>query len=159
MTTPQSSQKQAAAELLRAIDIFADLRDDQLQWFVTSAEERTLSPGDVLLHEGDPAEMLFVLLEGEIRGRRENGAAGCTRLCGAQRPGDRDMLPFSRMTRFPMTARATVPSRLLGLHKDHFDEMLQRIPELLPRLIGRHGRSNTRIQPGGAAARQVERAR
>ncbi len=135
MTTPQSSQKQAAAELLRAIDIFADLRDDQLQWFVASAEERILSPGDVLLHEGDPAEMLFVLLEGEIRGRRENGgpdAPGFVARSG-QVTGT---LPFSRMTRLPMTVRATIPSRLLGLHKDHFDEMLQRIPELLPRLIG-----------------------
>jgi signal transduction histidine kinase len=135
LTTPQSSPKQAAAELLRSIEIFADLRDDQLQWFVASAEERSLSPGDVLLHEGDPADMLFVLLEGEIRGRRENGGQGAPGFVA--RSGQvTGTLPFSRMTRFPMTARATVPSRLLGLHKDHFDEMLQRIPELLPRLIG-----------------------
>jgi CRP-like cAMP-binding protein len=71
VTTPQSSPKRAPASALRSIEIFADLREDQLQWFVSSAEERTLSPGDVLLHEGDPADALFVLLEGEIRGRRE----------------------------------------------------------------------------------------
>jgi signal transduction histidine kinase len=35
-----------------------------------------------------------------------------------------------------MTVRAVQPAWLLGLNKDHFDEMLQRIPELLPRLIG-----------------------
>ncbi len=35
-----------------------------------------------------------------------------------------------------MTARATTPTWVLRLHKDHFEEMLQRIPELLPRLIG-----------------------
>jgi signal transduction histidine kinase len=46
------------------------------------------------------------------------------------------MLPFSRMTHFPLTARAATPARLLRLHKDRFPEMLQRIPELLPRLIG-----------------------
>jgi signal transduction histidine kinase len=46
------------------------------------------------------------------------------------------MLPFSRMTVFPLTGRATLPSWILRLHKDHFHEMLQRIPELLPRLIG-----------------------
>jgi signal transduction histidine kinase len=46
------------------------------------------------------------------------------------------LLPFSRLTRFPMTVRAVQPAWLLGLNKDHFDEMLQRIPELLPRLIG-----------------------
>ena len=46
------------------------------------------------------------------------------------------LLPFSRMTRFSLTARATLPLRLLRVHKDHFSEMLQRIPELLPRLVG-----------------------
>jgi signal transduction histidine kinase len=46
------------------------------------------------------------------------------------------LLPFSRLTVFPMTARATVATWGLRLHKDHFQEMLQRIPELLARLIG-----------------------
>ena len=46
------------------------------------------------------------------------------------------LLPFSRMVRFPLTARATMPTRLLRLHKDHFRELLERSPELLPRLIG-----------------------
>jgi len=135
VTSPLSSHQQPSAAALRSIDIFSDLREDQLQWFAASAEERTLAPGDVLLHEGDPADTLFVLLEGEIRGRRETG--------GPDAPGFlirtgqvAGLLPFSRMTHFPLTARATVPSRLLGLRKEHFEEMLQRIPELLPRLIG-----------------------
>ena len=135
MTSPISSPKQPPETALRQIEIFSDLREDQLQWFVSSAEQCLLSPGDVLLHEGDPATALFVMLEGEIRGRRESGpkdAPGFVARAG-QVIG---MLPFSRMTRFPLTARATAPTWLLRLHKDHFQEMLQRIPELLPRLIG-----------------------
>jgi signal transduction histidine kinase len=135
VTSPRSPQRKSAAEALRGIEIFADLREDQLQWFASSAEQRTLAPGDVLLNEGDVADRLFVLLEGEIRGRREHG--------GPDAPGFlvragqvAGILPFSRMTHFPLTARATTPAWLLGLHKDHFQEMLQRIPELLPRLIG-----------------------
>jgi signal transduction histidine kinase len=87
------------------------------------------------LREGDPADTLFVLLEGEIRGRRESGGADAPgfMIRSGQVTG---LLPFSRMTHFPLTARATAPSRLLGLHKDQFQEMLQRMPELLPRLIG-----------------------
>jgi CRP-like cAMP-binding protein len=132
---PQTTQKRPPLEALRPIEIFSDLREEQLQWFATSSEERTLSPGDALLHEGDSADALFVLLEGEIRGRRENGGANAPGF--SARAGEViGMLPFSRMTRFPMTARATVPTWLLRLHKDHFQEMLQRIPELLPRLIG-----------------------
>jgi signal transduction histidine kinase len=133
--SPLSSENQSPEAALRQIDVFSDLREDQLQWFVSSAEQRTLSPGDVLLHEGDPADALFVLLEGEIRGRHEIGGTDAPGF-GARAGQVIGMLPFSRMTHFPLTARATGPTWLLRLHKDHFQEMLQRIPELLPRLIG-----------------------
>jgi signal transduction histidine kinase len=135
VTPPNSTHKAAPADALRSIEIFADLREDQLQWFVSKTQEYTFAAGDVLLHEGDPADTLYVLLEGEIRGHPESGgkdAPGFAVTAG-QVTG---LLPFSRMTRFQMTARATAPSWVLGLHKDHFQEMLQRIPELLPRLIG-----------------------
>ena len=135
MISPLSSENRSPEAALRQIEVFSDLRDDQLQWFVSNAEQRKLSVGDTLLHEGDPANALFVLLEGELRGRRENG--------GGDAPGFlirtgqvTGLLPFSRMTNVPLTVRATSPSWLLRLHKDHFQEMLQCIPELLPRLIG-----------------------
>ena len=70
---PQSAEKQSLESALRKIEIFSDLREDQLQWFISIAEERTFPAGEVLLHEGDPAEALFVLPEGEVRGRRESG--------------------------------------------------------------------------------------
>jgi len=130
-----SEEQRPPEDALRRIDIFSDLAEDQLRWFVSSGKQIVLSPGDTLLHEGDPADALFVLLEGEIRGRRENGGADAPGF--AARTGQViGMLPFSRMTRYPLTARATAPTWILSLHKDHFQEMLQRIPELLPRLIG-----------------------
>jgi len=132
---PQSVRKHSLESALRTIDVFSDLREDQLQWLISSAEERTLSPGDVLLREGDPADALFVLLEGEIRGRHENGV-GDSPGFSARAGQVIGLLPFSRMTHFSLTARATMPARLLRLRKDYFQEMLQRIPELLPRLIG-----------------------
>jgi signal transduction histidine kinase len=132
---PQSAEKQSLESALRKIEIFSDLREDQLQWFISIAEERTFPAGEVLLREGDPAEALFVLLEGEVRGRRESGTGDAPGFVA--RAGEvTGLLPFSRMTRFSLTARATAPLRLLRVHKDHFPEMLQRIPELLPRLVG-----------------------
>jgi signal transduction histidine kinase len=127
--------RQPVEAALRQIQIFSDLRDDQLQWFASNSEELRFSPGDIIIHEGAPADALFVLIEGEIRGRRESGGADSPSFVGhaGQVLG---MLPFSRMTQFPLTARATSPVWLLRLRKDRFDEMLQRIPELLPRLIG-----------------------
>ena len=76
-------------EVLRGIEIFADLRDDQLEWFALNAEEIRLAPGEALLHEGDPADALFVVLEGEIRGRREKGGAD------APAPAPDDLAPAS----------------------------------------------------------------
>ena len=125
----------SASGALRQFEIFSDLRDEQLEWFASSAEEIVLEPGDVLLHEGDPADSLFVVLEGEIRGRRDTGGADAPGFIA--RAGQvTGMLPFSRMTQFPLTARATTHARLLRLKKERFPEMLQQIPELLPRLIG-----------------------
>ena len=135
MMPPQAAEKPSLESALRKIEIFSDLREDQLQWFISSAEEQTLAPGEVLLREGDPADALFVLLEGEVRGRRESGPGDVPGFVvrGGAVTG---LLPYSRLTRFPLTGRATLPSWLLRLHKDHFPEMLQRIPELLPRLVG-----------------------
>jgi signal transduction histidine kinase len=130
-----SPHQQSTVAALRAIEIFSDLSEDQLQWFASNSQEYKFAAGDVLLHEGDPADTLYVLLEGEIRGRAESGAKDAPGFV-AQAGQVTGLLPFSRMTRFSMTARATAPCWILGLHKDHFQEMLQRIPELLPRLIG-----------------------
>jgi CRP-like cAMP-binding protein len=133
--SPLSPEQQSLEAALRKIEVFADLREDQLQWFASSGEELRLAPGDTLLREGDPADALFVILEGEIRGRRENVGAGSPGFVG--RAGEvTGLLPFSRMTKFPLTGRATTPTWILRLNKDHFPEMLQRIPELLQRLVG-----------------------
>jgi signal transduction histidine kinase len=45
------------------------------------------------------------------------------------------MLPYSRLTTFPLTARAIMPSRLALLHVNYFPEMLQRLPKLAQRLV------------------------
>ena len=135
MISPRPPEQESLEAALRRIEIFADLRDDQLQWLASNGEELRLAPGDTLMHEGDPADALFVLLDGEVRGRRESSGADAAGFVG--RAGQvTGMLPFSRMVNFPLTGRATAPTWILRLHKDHFQEMLQRIPELLPRLIG-----------------------
>jgi signal transduction histidine kinase len=135
VTSPRPPEPEPLEAALRKIDVFADLRDDQLQWFASSGEELRLGPGDTLLREGDPANALFVILEGEVRGRKETAGADSPGFSGSA--GDvTGLLPFSRMTHFPLTVRATTPTWILRLHKDHFPEMLQRIPELLQRLVG-----------------------
>jgi signal transduction histidine kinase len=129
------SSRQPVELALRGIEIFSDLRDNQLQWFASSGEELLLAPGDTLVHEGDPADALFVVLDGELRGRRESAGADAPTFV-VEAGEVTGMLPFSRMTHFPIAMRAAAPARVLRLHRDFFREMIDRIPELLPRLVG-----------------------
>jgi signal transduction histidine kinase len=119
---------------LRKIPVFADLSEPQLEWFASNSADVRSTSGEIVTHEGDPADSLFVLLEGELRGRRESAAADSTTYV-AQAGQVTGMLPFSRMTNFPISFRAFGPTRYARLHKDRFPEMLERIPQLLPRLV------------------------
>jgi signal transduction histidine kinase len=59
---------------LRSIFLFEGLTDDQLLELIDVAEEVPFGEGDVLFSEGEPADFLWVLLEGKVnllRGREE----------------------------------------------------------------------------------------
>ena len=155
MTNPLSSSKRLP-KLRFGKSIFSPISARNSCIGLYPARPKSSSPaGDVLMREGDPADALFVLLEGEVRGRRENGGGDAPGFV-AQAGQVTGMLPFSRMTHFGMTARATTPTWVLRLHKDHFEEMLQRIPGAAAAFDRRVGRSNSRVQPRGAATRQIK---
>jgi signal transduction histidine kinase len=119
---------------LRKIPIFADLSEEQLDWFASNCEDVRWASGEVVIHEGDPADVLVVLLEGELRGRRDS--AGADSPVYIVHAGEvTGMLPFSRLTVFPVTIRAFGVARMAHLHKNRFPQMMERIPELTPRLV------------------------
>lgn len=120
---------------LRQVPIFSDLADDELQWFASHCEDLRFAPGEIIIHPGDPADHLVVILEGELRGRRENnGLDGTVYIASTGQVTG--MLPFSRMTHYQVVSRAGMLTRIARLHKDLFPEMTQRMPRLLPRLVG-----------------------
>jgi signal transduction histidine kinase len=119
---------------LRKIPIFADLSEEQLDWFASNCADVRWASGEVVIHEGDPADVLVVLLEGELRGRRDStGPDSPVYIVHAGQVTG--MLPFSRLTVFPVTIRAFGQARLARLHKDRFPQMMERIPQLTPRLV------------------------
>jgi signal transduction histidine kinase len=120
---------------LRRLPLFADLPDDQLSWFISQAQEVTLKPDEIYLHQGDPADAMFVILEGQFQGRGEVGGEVFT--VSAQ-PGDvAGVLPFSRMKQFPLTGRALTTGRLLRYPASLFPDLVQKMPELASRLVAR----------------------
>ena len=121
------------SELLRA-PAFAGLPDDQIAWFISQSQEVHLKAGEIYSREGDPADAMFVILEGEFQWRGEfNGET----FVFAQKPGDvTGLLPFSRMTNYTVTGRALSDGRILKFPASLFQDLVQKMPELAKRLVG-----------------------
>jgi CRP-like cAMP-binding protein len=51
---------------LRSLFLFESLSDSKLEWLSRNGERRTYSADAVVFTEGEPAEFLFLLLEGEV---------------------------------------------------------------------------------------------
>ncbi len=118
---------------LRKIEVFSDLPQEDLAWLAEKFEEIRFQPGEIIAREGEPADYLTVILEGEIRLQRGSGpdAPIYTGFAG-QVTG---VLPYSRLTHYGGTGRAVLPTRIARLHKNSFPEMLQRMPQLGQRLV------------------------
>jgi signal transduction histidine kinase len=135
MTELLTTPPEQLVEQLRKIAVFSDLPQENLLWFVSKCQELRVEPGDIVMREGDPAEFMIVMLEGEIRARAERGPADgpVFTMSGGDVSG---MLPFSRLKIISVTGRAVVPSHFLSFHVSHFDAMYSRLPELVRRLVG-----------------------
>src|SRR5437899_8998976 len=118
---------------LRRHPAFADLPEEQITWFLSQAQEVNLKPDEVYVRQGDPADAMMVVLEGQLQGRGEFGGGLVT---FTSQPGDiTGVLPFSRMKQFPITGRALTPSRVLRFPASLFPDLVQRMPELAQRLV------------------------
>jgi len=118
---------------LRRVPAFADLPDDQLDWFLSHAKEVRLVAGETYIRQGDPAEWMFVLLEGQVQVRGEFG--GETAMFSSKAGDVGGVLPFSRMKQFPVTGRALTDCRILRFPASLFPELVQKMPELTSRLV------------------------
>ncbi len=121
------------AELLR-VPAFADLPDDQIEWFLSKSQEAHLDPGEIYVRQGDPADWMFVILEGQYQWRGEFG--GETVVIPGKAGEVTGMLPFSRMKQFTVTGRAVTAGRILKFPASLIPELVQRMPELTSRLVG-----------------------
>jgi signal transduction histidine kinase len=121
-------------EQFRAVAVLADLSDEQLAWFAGQCRIEEYARGDVVFRQGDPAETMIVVLAGGFVARREQeGPEGATFVREAGELAG--MLPYSRLRSYPSTARATTETRLAHFPAACFDELLERIPQLEPRLV------------------------
>ncbi|MEM7586005.1 MAG: ATP-binding protein [Acidobacteriota bacterium] len=115
-------------------EIFDGLSERQLEWLVEHGTCIELETGGSLWTEGEPAEAMFIVLQGMLQMYFD--IAGQTlQIDSSWRSGVTGMLPFSRMTEYSGKNRATEPTRVLRIGREHFSEMLVQIPELGYRLV------------------------
>jgi signal transduction histidine kinase len=121
------------SELLK-IPAFVGLPDDQITWFLNHAQELKVTAGETYVRQGDPADAMFVILEGQFQFRGEFGGQPVVFPIKA---GDvTGVLPFSRMTQFTVTGRAVTDGRILRFPTSLFPELTQRMPVLTQHLVG-----------------------
>jgi len=117
---------------LRRVPQLADLPEDAIEWLVTHMEVHEFEAGQLVFAANSPADRMFVMLEGEVRAEAPGGDGRFFISRTGQITGK---LPYSRLEIIPMAGHAVLRSRIATLHMQYFPEMLQRIPELAPRLV------------------------
>jgi len=118
---------------LRRVTAFSDLPDGQIEWFLSHIVEVSVKAGEAFVRQGDPADWMFIFLEGLFQWRGEFG--GDTVSLPAQAGEVSGVLPFSRMKRFTVTGRAVTDGRLGKFPAANLSELTQRMPELTTRLV------------------------
>lgn len=132
---PDQARVETLIAKLRTVGPFADQPQADLEWFISQSEERRVNVGEITVQEDTPADTMFVMFEGELRARRENGPQDGPVFTA--RGGDvTGVLPFSRMKTFGVTGRAVLPIHSLAFPASKFPELFQRMPELSQRLVG-----------------------
>ena len=108
---------------LREVGLFGALSDDVLNHLAGTLTPMTLTPGDIVFKEGEPAHEMYVLLEGEMevlkrsRGGRDHRIAvlGPTDCFGEMSVVD--------MQARSATVRAVAPSRVLRMSTEDMDAL------------------------------------
>jgi signal transduction histidine kinase len=132
---------------LRRVTAFSDLPEDQIEWFLSHVQESFLNAGETFVRQGDPAEWMFIFLEGLFQWNGEFG--GDTVSLPGQAGDVSGTFPFSRMKRFTVTGRALTDGHLVRFPAAVFPELIQRMPELTTRLVAMMSdriREGTRIE-------------
>jgi len=134
------------SELVR-FPTFADLPDDQIDWFISQSQEVRAKAGDLYMRQGDPADAMYVILEGQLQARGD--FAGETVIFELVAGDVTGLLPFSRMKQFKVNLRAETDSHALRFPASLFSTLVQKMPELTQRLVGLMAdriRETTRIE-------------
>ena len=117
-------------EPIAEIPLISFLPEAQRELVVRAGRERSLKRGEVLFHEGDPAEALFAVTAGQMKLVRYS-PRGKEMLLHLVHPGQTfaDAALFGEQT-YPATAVAVAPTCLWCLSRQRLERLIRSSPEL-----------------------------
>jgi CRP/FNR family transcriptional regulator len=138
MTPAQYTELKQAAIIntLRACQLFSGLPGPDLKSVADITVTKTLTKGDYLFHEGEPARGFYVVQQGAINVHRV-GSSGKEQVIHVFRAGESFAeATLATETGYPANARAIESSQVLLVQKLDFIGLLRRHPELALRMLG-----------------------
>jgi CRP/FNR family transcriptional regulator len=136
MSSPLTELKQAAViNTLRGCQLFAGLPASDLQAIAAITLVKSLSIGDYLFHEGEPAHGFYIVQKGAVNVHRVT-PAGKEQVIHIFRAGESFAeATLATMAGYPADARAVESSQVLLVQKAGFLELLKRQPDLALRML------------------------
>lgn len=148
---------------LRDCELFQEMGEDDLDRIAALAEPRSLRQGDYLFLLGDPAERMFVVLEGEVETCMPLSLQGSMEDVAVERLRSGSALGWSafvRPHRFTLSARAAGPCSLAAFRRADLEQVFARDPRLglgfLEHIVEMMGRRLFSMQ--ALWARELQRA-
>ena len=131
--------KPVSIEELKNVFALNDLPNDHLQWILNHSEYHEYEDGTQIRKTGDEADVMFIILEGQISFYLDQHGRLVFYLHFANDAGSggvSGLLPYSRMKQYPGCAFAEGNLRCLLLHRKYFAELEQLNPNFIQKLIG-----------------------
>jgi len=106
-----------APEVIENFPSFADFTESEVKAMATLAEERRYKASEYVFHEGDSADMLFLLLEGRVEMMMNTNAEGTERAV-VMTAGPGEVLAWSALVepyQLTASARCATPVRVVAM--------------------------------------------
>jgi signal transduction histidine kinase len=131
--------KPVTIDELKKVIALSDLSDELLQWIMDHGEPLEYEEGEIVAKTGDPADWMFVIVEGKIDYYMNvNGKLVFyyNFANDVETGGVTGLLPYSRMKIYSGNSIVVEKVRGLRIHKKYFPELEKLNPDFIQRLIG-----------------------
>ncbi|MCD6032246.1 MAG: crp 3 [Thermomicrobiales bacterium] len=152
-TDNPASPSLSAAEALAATPFFSELSAVDLARLVPELEEHVLMPGEVVFHQGDPADGFFLIRSGTVEAvvTEAGGTEVVTRLSAPAHFGEGALLTDEPRS---STATAITPLVVWKLPRQRFDALLRDHPSIALRIAAELSARLAEVTRDLAASRQ-----